>query len=1040
MALKMTPEQAQAFLRMQMQTKKTDTPAPQTQVPSQPSNSAQMMDQWAEEKGFNKAVNNDPTAQAFMNNPFSQGVNAFGAGVTDSTNAVLNAITGNPNSDPSKVQQGASGGRDTSANPFLQEVSGIIGDSIGQLAQGQMRFQNAAFNPDSTPAQRVLDVTGGIADSVQGFIKAPLSAMEIVGNKIPVVKDLVQIVAQVSNWSGENLIANPLIGGSGLLGIELDDEQKRQIHQYGNIISTLSFIRAFQKVAKTGSDAKAMKTLQSEAYKAYDLSQQTGKPMPILNPMDVAKGANPLDIMDVYKIAQEANEVKPGLLNKVSNWKKSLVSVGEDAKAEFGRITSGEGVLEPKLKPDEFIPQKPVKTGGTTPEENLAYDINKQEGVMTPTKAKLLNKKVGEVDANMLDHLTPKEHKYFDEAAGQALAYYNDRIHQDVPMKWEAKKFDSNLAELAAKESELGAKIGEAEYSLQNKFIDEGAANQALVNSLNDVRLNAVKVSDGSDGVPEGDLIIKLEDSKLSKPARAVIDEVSNIIDRNTNEVGDLPAVDVAVAIRKINDALKVSDPGGKLAITGNDVKVLKNLKKALYTLTADSDIAPDYYDAVTQYAKFQDSYQPIQSILEAQKKGKSYTKTESFLRSGTSNASEFRQIVPENWKKLTKEFGVKYPESLDPSRAYILQYVQKQAEAFKPGSAEGLTTAGASKAAGLVSSTLKDAVDAAVFVKNKIAPKPPSTPIYDQMVEIRKILNDKYNNVPQYATSEIPLPKISEPEMGTVAAPELEAPISQKVGRDFASNETIQAQNDLGDYPTAKQSNDLVALENQDVLTNQKLQEDPGSVQNSTAALSDSIRNLPEGYAKVQEYADKIIAQEKLPKVTAQEMANTKAFDITKDMLGLDLKNPDHQLMVMTQMADQAIAAGVKPTIQQLKDFTHRVVMANDELSSKAYQKTKLIQENPLANKAAVMSIPNPKQVNNVGVPNALTPFSQKVGEFRDVKSFIKAVEENRVKGLPYFESETPGAQMNLFDELNKRGGDKFASVGQFYQKVNMQ
>jgi len=133
----------------------------------------------------------------------------------------------------------------------------------------------------------------------------------------------------------------------------------------------------------------------------------------------------------------------------------------------------------------------------------------------------------------------------------------------------------------------------------------------------------------------------------------------------------------------------------------------------------------------------------------------------------------------------------------------------------------------------------------------------------------------------------------------------------------------------------------------------------DQQSVHDSTAKITEMAKNLPTGYAAAQEYADHLANQAKVQALSPKDITSVSAFDVTPDMIGIDLKSPEDQLYVLTQMADKANEMGLVPSVKQMQLFMQKVALVNDQLSSSAADMAKTVQEHPLADKAASMTLP---------------------------------------------------------------------------------
>lgn len=94
--------------------------------------------------------------------------------------------------------------------------------------------------------------------------------------------------------------------------------------------------------------------------------------------------------------------------------------------------------------------------------------------------------------------------------------------------------------------------------------------------------------------------------------------------------------------------------------------------------------------------------------------------------------------------------------------------------------------------------------------------------------------------------------------------------------------------------------------------------------------------------------------------------------------------------------------------------------------------------QIDPYAAADRLFKVENPKELIQ-GVPKALVPYAIPLREYPTMESWISALEGNEVKGLPYFGSAFPETQLRLFDGLNKVGGEKYVSAGDFYDQVKM-
>lgn len=112
------------------------------------------------------------------------------------------------------------------------------------------------------------------------------------------------------------------------------------------------------------------------------------------------------------------------------------------------------------------------------------------------------------------------------------------------------------------------------------------------------------------------------------------------------------------------------------------------------------------------------------------------------------------------------------------------------------------------------------------------------------------------------------------------------------------------------------------------------------------------------------------------------------------------------------------------------------RNVLDSPLLQSVMKSRTPVVDEYEAANK--LFNVPEPTKLNQ-GVPKALVPYAIPLREYPSMREWINALNNNEVKGLPYFGSPIGQTQMRLFDGLNKTGGDKYASAGDFYDQVKM-
>ncbi len=138
-----------------------------------------------------------------------------------------------------------------------------------------------------------------------------------------------------------------------------------------------------------------------------------------------------------------------------------------------------------------------------------------------------------------------------------------------------------------------------------------------------------------------------------------------------------------------------------------------------------------------------------------------------------------------------------------------------------------------------------------------------------------------------------------------------------------------------------------------QNMATNEQTAHD------STAKITEMAKNLPPGYAAAQEYADHLAAQAKIQALSPKDITSVSAFDVTPDMIGIDLKSPEDQLYVLTQMADKANEMGLVPSVKQMQLFMQKVALVNMQLPALEYDASKTVQEHPLAGKAASMTLP---------------------------------------------------------------------------------
>jgi hypothetical protein len=100
-----------------------------------------------------------------------------------------------------------------------------------------------------------------------------------------------------------------------------------------------------------------------------------------------------------------------------------------------------------------------------------------------------------------------------------------------------------------------------------------------------------------------------------------------------------------------------------------------------------------------------------------------------------------------------------------------------------------------------------------------------------------------------------------------------------------------------------------------------------------------------------------------------------------------------------------------------------------------KTVDAAKEVSDYDLANK--LITVADPTKLTENGVPKALVPYAVPLRRYATAKEWLTALQENKVRGLPYYDSPIGETQLRLFDHMNKAGGNKYLSAGAFYEAV---
>jgi hypothetical protein len=205
---------------------------------------------------------------------------------------------------------------------------------------------------------------------------------------------------------------------------------------------------------------------------------------------------------------------------------------------------------------------------------------------------------------------------------------------------------------------------------------------------------------------------------------------------------------------------------------------------------------------------------------------------------------------------------------------------------------------------------------------------------------------------------------------------------------------------------------------------------------------------------------ADQLINKYTHDANTPDLMANIKTVQDARDFLNARFK--DEGFLVKNSKGKFDVSdADVMKTMGQYKDFIDVVSSKNspkktaffDDENKTANQssaqsgidqavsnklKTDAVKAEEVAAKS-LKTVKNPTALTQNNVPKALVPFADVLREYHSMHEFVSALKNNEISKLPYFKSDTPGAQMMLFEDLNDLGGTKYLSPQKFYDSTKL-